>query len=142
VSGATFAGICELVLEAEDPETVAEFYLELGLTELDRDHDRIWLAAGPGSRLGIWTPGEKEHGDRGGRHVHFALSVDGETLDRLAQELNGGGQGFEGPVEHDGGDRSIYLDDPAGNRVELWNFFEDADGARAGVGALNGGDDG
>ena len=31
----------------------------------------------------------------------------------------------EGPVEHDGGDRSVYFFDPAGNGVEIWDFFED-----------------
>ena len=27
------------------------------------------------------------------------------------------------PVEHDGGDRSVYLEDPEGNVVEIWDFF-------------------
>ena len=36
---------------------------------------KVWLAAGADTRLGIWSPGRKEHADRGGRHVHFALSV-------------------------------------------------------------------
>jgi catechol-2,3-dioxygenase len=29
----------------------------------------------------------------------------------------------DGIAEHDGGDRSIYLEDPAGNIVEVWDFF-------------------
>jgi catechol-2,3-dioxygenase len=28
-----------------------------------------------------------------------------------------------GPVEHPGGDRSIYFEDPEGNVVEAWDFF-------------------
>ena len=70
------AGICELVLETEDVEALARFYRELGLELLLEEDDRVWLAAGERCRLGIWPPGEKEHSDRGGRHVHFALSVD------------------------------------------------------------------
>lgn len=30
-----------------------------------------------------------------------------------------------GPVEHEGGDHSLYFEDPAGNLVEAWDFFED-----------------
>jgi hypothetical protein len=30
-------------------------------------------------------------------------------------------------VEHDGGDRSLYVVDPEGNVVEVWDFFERAD---------------
>jgi catechol-2,3-dioxygenase len=41
-----------------------------------------------------------------------------------------------GPVEHPGGDRSIYVDDPAGNVVEVWDFFQREGGAREGVEAL------
>ena len=41
-----------------------------------------------------------------------------------------------GPVEHPGGDRSIYLEDPEGNVVEVWDFFERGEGAERGTDAL------
>ncbi len=125
------AGICELVLETEEVDRLARFYRELGLTLLLEEDDRVWLAAGDRCRLGIWPPGEKEHSDRGGRHVHFALSVDHDRLDELSSGLRGRGVEVDGPVEHEGGDRSAYFFDPAGNRVELWDFSlaEDGDGA-------------
>jgi len=129
-------GICELVLEAGDLERLERFYLGLGLTPLSRDSDRVWLAAGSRCRLGIWSPGPKEHDDRGGRHVHFALSVSRGTLERITAKLRRQGIDVEGPVEHEGGDRSLYLSDPEGNRVELWDYFTDGDGDVAGVGAL------
>jgi catechol-2,3-dioxygenase len=129
-------GICELVLEARDLERLERFYRRLGLTPLSRESDRVWLAAGEQVRLGIWSPGEKEHGDRGGRHVHFALSVPRGTLRQLREELTREGLEIEGPVEHDGGDLSIYLSDPEGNRLELWDFFRDGDGADHGAAAL------
>jgi len=44
----------------------------------------------------------------------------------------------EGPVEHEGGDRSLYVSDPEGNRVELWDYFTAGDGDGAGVGGLAG----
>lgn len=132
----SFGGICELVLETEDVQGLQSFYRELGLDPLLEEEGRVWLAAGKHCRLGIWPPGEKEFSDRGGRHVHFALSVDHEQLDALSRNLRERGIEVQGPVEHEGGDRSAYFFDPAGNRVELWDFFEDGAGAEDGVLAL------
>ena len=91
---------------------------------------------GDRSRLGIWSPGPKEHDDRGGRQVHFALSVARSTLRELGARLRAEGHPVKGPVEHDGGDLSLYVTDPEGNRLELWDFFRDGDGADAGVDGL------
>lgn len=129
-------GICELVLETDDVERLAAFYRELGLELVLEEGGRVWLAIGDRCRLGIWPPGAHEHSDRGGRHVHFALSVDEVQLEALAAALRERGVAVEGPIEHDGGDRSAYFSDPAGNRVELWDFFRDGDGAEGGVMAL------
>ena len=129
-------GICELVLETEDVTRLSRFYNGLGLDTLQQRDDRVWLAAGERARLGIWSPGHKEHRDRGGRHVHFALSARRGTLERLASDLRSQGTEVEGPVEHPGGDLSIYFSDPDGNRVELWDFFRDGDGSDEGVAAL------
>jgi catechol-2,3-dioxygenase len=132
----SFGGICELVLETDDVPRLRSFYRELGLGVLLEEGDRVWLAAGESCRLGIWPPGEKEFSDRGGRHVHFALSVGRDGLESLVEDLRERGVEVQGPVEHDGGDRSVYFSDPAGNRVELWDFFRDGDGAEDGVVAL------
>jgi catechol-2,3-dioxygenase len=120
------AGIREMVLEATDAEGMVAFYEGLGLDEVGREPGRIWLDAGEGSRIGIWTTGEKEHRDRGGSHVHFALSLAPRELDAMVAELADAGRDFEGPIVHDGGDRSIYLFDPEGNRVELWDIQHSA----------------
>jgi catechol-2,3-dioxygenase len=121
----TFDGICEFVLASEDPERMVDFYEALGLSALSREDERIWLAVGPHCRIGIWTPGEKEHRDRGGTHVHFALSATRGRLDSMVEQLRDAGQDFEGPIVHDGGDRSIYLFDPEGNRLEIWDYFRE-----------------
>jgi catechol-2,3-dioxygenase len=129
-------GICELVLETDDVRGLQAFYRRLGLGLLAKEEDRVWLSVGRRCRLGIWSPGEKEYSDRGGRHVHFALSVDHDRLDELTGNLRGRGVEVEGPIEHEGGDRSAYFSDPAGNRVELWDYFHDGNGAEDGVMAL------
>jgi catechol-2,3-dioxygenase len=118
-------GFSELTLEARDLAALARFYKEcFGLSELSRDSDRIWLAAGDRARLGLWAPGTKEFGDEGGAHVHFAFTVEPGTLDDLAAHLRQRGVDVEGPLAHDGGDRSLYARDPEGNVVEAWDQFE------------------
>ena len=54
----------------------------------------------------------------------------------LAVLARDGDRKVEGPIEHDGGDRSVYVFDPEGNRVELWDYFEDGEGQDDGVAGL------
>jgi catechol-2,3-dioxygenase len=131
------SGFAELTLEARDMSALERFYTEaFGLEVLLRDGDRIWLAAGPDARLGLWTPGEKEFGDEGGRHVHFAFAASPGTLDTLLERLRSHGADACGPKEHPGGDRSVYVRDPEGNVVEVWDFFHRGEGAARGVQAF------
>ena len=133
-------GLCELTLEARDPSSLAAFYQDVfGWQELSRDDERVWLACGARSRLGLWTAGPKEFGDEGGRHVHFALSVRPGKLDELARRVAEMDIAHRGPVRHEGGDRSLYFEDPEGNVVETWDFFERIEGAWEGVEALTAG---
>jgi catechol-2,3-dioxygenase len=130
-------GFAELTLEARDPAVLERFYCEaLGLEVLAREDDRVWLAAGDRARLGLWLPGEKEYGDEGGRHVHFAFSAAPGGLEAIVERLRAAGHEHRGLVEHDGGDRSLYVEDPEGNVVEIWDFFEREPGRRDGVAQL------
>ena len=57
--------------------------------------------------------------------MHFAFSAAPGCLDELAERAaRRTASSTAGPVEHDGGDRSLYLEDPEGNVVEVWDFFE------------------
>jgi catechol-2,3-dioxygenase len=130
-------GLCELTLETPDPRALAEFYAHVfDFPVLAEEDDRIWLGCGERTRLGLWSPGEKEFGDRGGRHVHFAFSVNQGELVAVRDRLRALGIEHRGPVCHEGGDQSLYFEDPEGNVVEAWDFFEDGDGATAGIVAL------
>jgi catechol-2,3-dioxygenase len=128
--GSLVDGFCEVTLETRDRAALEAFYTAvLGVEVLSRDDDRTWLACGSRARLGLWTPGEKEFGDQGGRHVHFALSVAPGALELACRRLRELAFPFRGPVEHPGGDRSLYCEDPAGNVLELWDFFQRGDAA-------------
>ena len=130
-------GVVEMTLEVRDLAALERFYVDaFGLRVLRREDDRVWLAVGERGRLGLWLPGEKEFGDEGGRHVHFALSAAPGGLDELHARLAGSGVDVRGPQEHPGGDRSLYFEDPEGNVVEVWDFFERGEGATRGTAAL------
>lgn len=118
------SGFAEVTLEARDPAQLARFYVQgFGLTELSRERDRIWLAIGDRARLGLWRPRRKEFADEGGAHVQFAFAVEPGALDAMSRRLRLQGVDVEGPLEHEGGDRSLYARDPEGNVVEAWDLF-------------------
>ncbi len=130
-------GICELTLQASEPDVLEGFYCQVfGCEVISREEDRVWLACGSHTRLGLWTPGKKEFGDSGGAHVHYAFSAPSGQLGAVQERLDRLGVAYEGPVEHEGGDRSIYVEDPEGNVVEVWTFFERGEGEREGIKAL------
>ena len=41
----------------------------------------------------------------------------------MCERLAAHGAAVRGPERHDGGDRSLYVEDPEGNVVEVWDFF-------------------
>jgi catechol-2,3-dioxygenase len=82
------------------------------------------------------NPGEKEFGDEGGRHVHFAFAASPGTLDTLVERLRSHDASVRGPEEHPGGDRSAYVEGPEGNVVEVWDFFHRGEAATEGTAAL------
>lgn len=117
-------GISELVLEVADLDAARRFYRDrLGLEETlygEGAEGRYWYLIGDSARLGLWTEQVGLAGGRGGAHVHFALSVADEEIDRLRERLAAGGLDVEGPIQLGPG-RAIYLTDPDGNVLELWS---------------------
>ncbi len=119
-------GFAEMTREARDPHALARFYIEaFGLPMLADEGDKVWLGVGAQARLGLWTPGRKVFGDKGGVHVHFAFAVEQGSIDELAVRVRQAGGDARGPVEHPGGDRSLYVSDPVGNVVEAWDLFDE-----------------
>ena len=56
--------------------------------------------------------------------MHFAFSVPPRGLDRLRARSRSTRPTTAARSRHDGGDRSVYLEDPEGNVLEIWDFFE------------------
>jgi catechol 2,3-dioxygenase-like lactoylglutathione lyase family enzyme len=127
----------EFVLEVADLERSATFYRDkLGMTEVERWHGPrpgVWVAMGTNQVLGLWPaksggPGVGLYDSRGGTHVHFALYVAPGTLDTWIAKLRTAGVEVKGPVDFGPGNRSIYVDDPDGNVVELAQWAHDWQG--------------
>jgi catechol-2,3-dioxygenase len=130
-------GLCELTLEAHDPACLADFYRRVfGWDEVSTQPDRIGLACGDRSRLGLWTNGRRSSATRVDAMCTSPFLCIPASATCWFKPLAAVGVDYHGPVEHDGGDRSVYFEDPEGNVVEAWDFFEHSDGARDGVEAL------
>jgi catechol 2,3-dioxygenase-like lactoylglutathione lyase family enzyme len=124
VSGIPVTGVNELVLEVVDLEAAELFYAGvLGLPVVDRwpDREAIWVMAGGRTRIGLWRPQVGLFGGRGGLHVHFAMHIAEEDFDAAVERLEERGCDVK-QTEFEGAGRSVYVDDPDGNVVELWTW--------------------
>jgi catechol 2,3-dioxygenase-like lactoylglutathione lyase family enzyme len=128
-------GMHEMVLEVADLDAAERFYRDvIGLAVVDRwsgDRDAVWLATGDGFALGLWTRetgGDRAiHHGRGGAHVHFALRIPQGSVDDWQARLEATGEPVT-RVDFDDGNRSVYIDDPDGNCVELMDAVVDWSG--------------
>lgn len=122
--GLPVTGVSELVLEVVDLEASERFYAGvLGLPVVDRwpDRETIWVMAGERTRIGLWRPQVGLAGGRGGLHVHFALHIAETDYDAAVERLRAQGMEIE-EIAFEGAGRSVYVDDPDGNVVELWTW--------------------
>ena len=128
--GFSISGIDHIVLRVEDVTRALEFYRDTlgctvereqraqGLTQLRAGRSLIDLVAADGP-LG----GRTAHGARGGPNVeHFCLTL--VPFDEAALRAHLAAHGIEageGAVRYgaEGEGRSLYIEDPDGNRVEL-----------------------
>jgi ubiquinone/menaquinone biosynthesis C-methylase UbiE/catechol 2,3-dioxygenase-like lactoylglutathione lyase family enzyme len=115
-------GVNELMLEVDDLVAAERFYSGvLGLPVVERwaEREAIWVMAGDRTRIGLWRPQVGIAGGRGGEHVHFALHVAEDAFDAAVARLREAGlDPYAQERRRDS--RSVYVDDPDGNCVELW----------------------
>ncbi len=126
----------ELVLEVRDLEASTQFYEEvIGLKVITRwkgVRKAVWLDMGDTSALGLWPPetggAQAIANGRGGVHVHFALRIPQGSIDAVQARLQALGYVTE-RVTFDDGNRSLYIEDPDGNCLELMDAVVDWSGA-------------
>ncbi len=124
-------GLHEMVLEVADLEISTRFYEHvIGLRIVDRwgdDRPAVWFDMGDTTALGLWTKqasiGALANG-RGGAHVHFALRIPQGSIDEVQLRLEGLGYDVL-RIEFGDGNRSVYVDDPDGNCLELMDAVVD-----------------
>ena len=124
MTGIPVTGVNELVLEVVDLEEAERFYAEvLGFPVVDRwpSREAIWVMAGDRTRIGLWRPQVGLFGGRGGLHVHFAMHIADDDFDAAVERLEAQGCEVE-QTAFEGAGRSVYVDDPDGNVVELWTW--------------------
>src|SRR5437879_2976771 len=97
-------------------ERAEAFYAgTLGLPVVKRWENAVWVMAGERTRIGLWLPGiEPLAGERGGRHVHFALHVDEPDFDPLVTHLRRSGHDVHVERFRNGRGRAAYATDPDG----------------------------
>jgi catechol-2,3-dioxygenase len=110
------------VLEVADLEQATRFYVEvIALRVMSGSDERVWLAAGTQTRIGLWTQQVGIAGGKGGAHVHYAMHIAegdyGAAVERLREH---GHDPHEEDFEENG--RAAYVTDPDGNVVELWTW--------------------
>lgn len=133
-------GIHEMVLEVRDLEASTRFYADIiGLKVITRwegDRKAVWLDMGDTVALGLWPPetgGAKAIANgRGGSHVHFALRIPRGSIDAVQARLHDLGYSPE-RIDFDDGNRSLYIDDPDGNCLELMDAVVDWSGTPVGT---------
>jgi len=124
-------GLHELVIEVADLDTSTRFYEDvIGLRIVQRwgeDRPAVWFDMGDTTALGLWTAktavGALANG-RGGAHVHFALRIPQGSIDAVQARLEGLGYAVL-RIKFDDGNRSVYIDDPDGNCLELMDAVVD-----------------
>ena len=126
-------GIHEMVLEVADLDAATRFYRDIiGLEVVQRwegDREAVWFDMGDTAALGLWTRetgGAKAIANgRGGAHVHFALRIPHGSIDAMRAHLEANSVPIVERVDFGDGNRSLYVDDPDGNCLELMDAVVD-----------------
>lgn len=113
------SGIGGLFFRARDPESLARWYAaHLGVTPVPTSYeDRPWRQeAGP--TVFAPFPADTDHFGRPGQQWMVNFRV--RDLDAMATQLRAAGVAVEiDPTAYPNG-RFAHLEDPEGNRIELW----------------------
>ncbi len=112
-----FAGIEEIFLDVQDLDRALDFYHHrLGIPIATRTDSRVYLQL-EASHIVLQLPGSGRH--RGGGPMHFAMTVDEDTFDRVVEAVSDGSLFIRGPMGERGKGRALFMLDPDGNETEV-----------------------
>ena len=112
-----FYGIEEIFLDVADLDRALGFYHDrLGIPVVQRTDVRAYLQLDR-SHIVLQLPGSGRH--QGGGPMHFALTVDEETFDRVVDAVSDGSLFIRGPMGERGKGRALFMLDPDGNETEV-----------------------
>ena len=112
-------GIGGLFIRSDDPARLARWYREtLGVDTYSEEQDGVWRQeAGPT----VWSPFPRDTDYFGRREQGFMVNLRVRDLDAmLAQVRASGSVVIDDVQEMEGLGRFGWVEDPDGNRIELW----------------------
>jgi predicted enzyme related to lactoylglutathione lyase len=112
-------GIGGLFIRSDDPAGLARWYREtLGIDTYSEEQDGVWRQeAGPT----VWSPFPRDTDYFGRREQGFMVNLRVRDLDSmLAQVRATGSVVIDDVQEMEGLGRFGWVEDPDGNRIELW----------------------
>ena len=112
-------GLGGLFIRSDDPARLARWYREtLGIDTYSEEQDGVWRQeAGPT----VWSPFPRDTDYFGRREQGFMVNLRVRDLDAmLAQVRAAGSVVIDDVQEMEGLGRFGWVEDPDGNRIELW----------------------
>jgi predicted enzyme related to lactoylglutathione lyase len=112
-------GIGGVFMRARDPQALARWYREqLGIDTYSEDAPGTWIQeAGPT----VWAPFPTDTDYFGRREQGWMINLRVRDLDAMLAQLRANGASIPEEVqEMEGLGRFGWVEDPEGNRIELW----------------------
>jgi predicted enzyme related to lactoylglutathione lyase len=113
--GGVFFKVCE-------PDKMSAWYQEhLGIEARDGTADFAWREKDHPEQIGrtVWAVFPTDSAHFGASSSPLMINYRVANLDRMLEQLRGGGVTVEKVEDHDYG-RFAWIMDPEGNRIELW----------------------
>ncbi|MDB5182510.1 MAG: putative enzyme related to lactoylglutathione lyase [Candidatus Saccharibacteria bacterium] len=111
-------GIGGVFFRAKDPDALAEWYKKhLGVFAMDESYEPWKQAAGPA----VFLPFAADTDYFGSATQQFMINFRVDDLDGMIKQLKQGGVKIVKEIEEqEGVGRFAHIEDPEGNRIELW----------------------
>jgi catechol 2,3-dioxygenase-like lactoylglutathione lyase family enzyme len=115
-------GIGGIFFKARDPARMAAWYREhLGIGNEDGQADFVWREHDQPNRIGrtVWSLFQEDTDYFGPASTPFMINYRVSNLERMLEQLRVAGISVDKVEDHAYG-RFAWINDPEGNRIELW----------------------